>query len=107
MNGALLTLGCALVTASILALSAVAFTLEYAVTNVANVTHGEILTGVAYAAYLVHPRTGSAVAAAIAAALAGGVAALAMHTAVIAPFIRFGATPPIVFIATLGMSFVI
>ena len=107
MNEALLTLGFALVTASILALSAVAFTLEYAVTNVANVAHGEILTVGAYAAYLVHERTGSAIAAAIAAALAGGLAALLMHSAVIGPFIRFGATPTIVFIATLGMSFMI
>jgi branched-subunit amino acid ABC-type transport system permease component len=103
----LVTLGFALVTASILALSAVAFTLEYAVTNVANVSHGEILTAGAYAAYLVHQRTGSAVAAAIAAALAGGLVALAMHSAVIGPFIRFGASPTVVFIATLGMSFVI
>ena len=107
MNEALLTLGFALVTASILALSAVAFTLEYAVTNVANVSHGEILTVGAYAAYLVHERTGSAIAAAIAAALAGGLVALAMHAAVIGPFIRFGATPTIVFIATLGLSFMI
>jgi branched-subunit amino acid ABC-type transport system permease component len=107
VNEALLTLGFALVTASILALSAVAFTLEYAVTNVANVSHGEILTVGAYAAYLVHERTGSAIAAAVAAALAGGVVALAMHSAVIGPFIRFGATPTIVFIATLGLSFMI
>ncbi len=107
MNEALLTLGFALVTASILALSAVAFTLEYAVTNVANVSHGEILTVGAYAAYLVHERTGSALAAALAAALAGGFLALLMHSAVIGPFIRFGATPTIVFIATLGLSFMI
>jgi branched-subunit amino acid ABC-type transport system permease component len=107
VNEALLTLGFALVTASILALSAVAFTLEYAVTNVANVSHGEILTVGAYAAYLTHQRTGSAVAAAIAAALAGGFIALLMHSAVIGPFIRFGATPTIVFIATLGVSFMI
>lgn len=107
MNEALLTLGFALVTASILALSAVAFTLEYAVTNVANVSHGEILTIGAYAAYLVHERTGSAIAAAVAAALAGGFGALLMYSAVVGPFIRFGATPTIVFIATLGMSFMI
>jgi branched-chain amino acid transport system permease protein len=107
VNEALLTLGFALVTASILALSAVAFTLEYAVTNVANVSHGEILTVGAYAAYLVHQRTGSAIAAALAAALAGGLVALAMQATVIGPFIRFGATPTIVFIATLGLSFMI
>jgi branched-chain amino acid transport system permease protein len=107
VNEVLLTLGFALVTAAILALSAVAFSLEYAVTNVANVSHGEILTVGAYAAYLVHERTGSALAAAVAAALAGGLVALAMHAAVIGPFIRFGATPTIVFIATLGLSFMI
>jgi branched-subunit amino acid ABC-type transport system permease component len=104
---ALLTLGFAVVTASILALSAVAFTLQYAVTNVANISHGEILTVGAYAAYLVHQRTGNAIAAAVAAALAGGLVALAMYATLIGPFIRFGASPTVVFIATLGMSFVI
>jgi branched-subunit amino acid ABC-type transport system permease component len=107
VHDALLALGFGIVTASILALSAVAFTLEYAVTNVANVSHGEILTVGAYTAYLVHQRTGSAVAAALAAALAGGLVALAMYSSLIGPFIRFGASPTIVFIATLGMSFVI
>jgi branched-subunit amino acid ABC-type transport system permease component len=107
VHDALLTLGFGIVTASILALSAVAFTLQYGVTNVANVSHGEILTVGAYAAYLVHQRTGSAIAAAIAAALAGGLVALAMYSSLIGPFIRFGASPTVVFIATLGMSFVI
>jgi branched-subunit amino acid ABC-type transport system permease component len=107
VHAALLTLGFGIVTASILALSAVAFTLQYAVTNVANISHGEILTAGAYAAYLVHERTGSAVAAAVAAALVGGLVALAMYSGVIGPFIRFGATPTVVFIATLGISFVI
>jgi branched-chain amino acid transport system permease protein len=107
VHEALLTLGFGIVTASILALSAVAFTLEYAVTNVANVSHGEILTVSAYVAFLVHQRTGSAAAAALAAALAGGLIALAMYSSVIGPFIRYGATPTVVFIATLGMSFVI
>jgi branched-chain amino acid transport system permease protein/neutral amino acid transport system permease protein len=107
MNEALLTLGFGIVTAAILALSAVAFTLEYAVTNVANVSHGEILTVGAYTAYLVHQWTGSAIAAAIAAALAGGLVALAMYSSLIGPFIRYGASPTVIFIATLGMSFVI
>ena len=107
MHEALLTLGFGLVTASILALSAVAFTLQYGVTNVANVSHGEILTVSAYAAYLVHQRTQDALLAAVVAALAGGLVALAMYSVVIGPFIRFGATPTVVFIATLGLSFVI
>ena len=107
MHDALLTLGFGIVTASILALSAVAFTLQYAVTNVANISHGEVLTAGAYAAYLTHQRTGSAIAAAIAAALVGGLVALGTYTSVIGPFTRFGASPTVVFIATLGVSFVI
>lgn len=107
MHDALLTLGFGIVTASILALSAVAFTLQYAVTNVANISHGEILTVGAYSAFLVHQRTGNAVAAALAAALGGGLIALAMYSGVIGPFIRYGASPTVVFIATLGVSFVV
>jgi branched-subunit amino acid ABC-type transport system permease component len=107
VHDVLLTLGFGLVTAAILALSAVAFTLEYAVTNVANLAHGEILTVGAYSAYVVHQKTGNAVAAAIAAALGGGLIAVAMHSAVVDRFIRRGASPTVVFIATLGMSFVI
>ena len=107
MHDTLLTLGFGMVTASILALSAVAFTLQYGVTNVANISHGEILTVSAYAAYLVHERTGNAVEAAVGAALAGGLVALAMYLAVIGPFIRHGASATVVFIATLGISFIV
>src|SRR5260221_7474836 len=88
MHEVLLTLGFGLVTAAILSLSAVAFTLEYAVTNVANLSHGVILTIGAYAAYLIHQSTGSLLLAALCAAAAGGVVALAMHTMVSCRFIR-------------------
>jgi branched-chain amino acid transport system permease protein len=107
MSELLLTLGFGLVTAAILSLSAVAFTLEYAVTNVANLSHGEILTIGAYAAYLVNQATGNALLAALGAAAAGGVMALAMHTAVIDRFVSRGVGAMPTFIATLGMSFVI
>ena len=107
MHELLLTLGFGLVTAAILSLSAVAFTLEYAVTRVANLSHGEILTIGAYAAYLVHQSTGNVLLAALAAAAAGGVVALAMHTLVIDRFVSRGVGTMPTFIATLGMSFVI
>jgi branched-subunit amino acid ABC-type transport system permease component len=107
MHEVLLTLGFGLVTAAILSLSAVAFTLEYAVTRVANLSHGEILTIGAYAAYLVHQSTGNALLAALGAAAAGGVAALAMHITVIDRFVRRGVGTMPTFIATLGISFVI
>jgi branched-subunit amino acid ABC-type transport system permease component len=107
MHELLLTLGFGLVTAAILSLSAVAFTLEYAVTRVANLSHGEILTIGAYAAYLVHQSTGNLLLAALGAAAAGGVMALAMHTLVIDRFVSRGVGTMPTFIATLGMSFVI
>lgn len=107
MHELLLTLGFGLVGAAILSLSAVAFTLEYAVTNVANLSHGEILTIGAYAAYLVHQSTGNTLLAALAAAVAGGVVALGMQTLVIDRFVRSHAGAMPTFIATLGMSFII
>src|SRR5712691_640534 len=107
MHELLLTLGFGLVTAAILSLSAVAFTLEYAVTRVANLSHGEILTIGAYAAYLVHQSTGSVLLPALGAAAAGGVVALAMHTMVIDRFVSRGVGTMPTFIATLGISFVI
>jgi branched-subunit amino acid ABC-type transport system permease component len=107
MNEILVTLGFGLVTAAILSLSAVAFTLEYSVTNVANLSHGEILTVGAYAAYLVHRATGSAILAALAAAGAGAVLAWAVHATVVDRFLRRGINTMAIFIATLGVSFLV
>ena len=107
MHELLLTLGFGLVTAAILSLSAVAFTLEYAVTNVANLSHGEILTVGAYAAFLIHRVTGNTVVAALAAAAAGGILALVLHITIIDRFVSRGVGTMSTFIATLGISFVI
>jgi branched-subunit amino acid ABC-type transport system permease component len=85
----------------------VAFTLEYGVSNVANLAHGEILTVGAYAAYVVQQSTRNPLAAAVAAAVAGGLVALAMHAGVIDQFVRRGTPRMVIFIATLGVSFVL
>ena len=107
MHELLLTLGFGLVAAAILSLSAVAFTLEYAVTNIANLSHGEILTIGAYAAYLIHQATGNVLLAALGAAASGGVVAVVMHISVIDRFVRRGVGTMPTFIATLGVSLVI
>jgi branched-subunit amino acid ABC-type transport system permease component len=106
MNTLLINVGTGLATAAILALSAVAFTLQYAVSRVANFAHGELLTIGAYAAY----STQSAfhqniVAAAVTAAAAGAAAGLALNVALIEQF--KGRHPITVFIATLGASLVL
>lgn len=105
MHRLLLDIGFGFVTAAILALSAVSFTLEYAVSRVANLAHGELLTIGAYTAYLVQQHTGNVAAAALAAAAAGAVAGLATNVLFIE---RFARQPPLVtLIASLGISLVL
>jgi neutral amino acid transport system permease protein len=106
MDTFLVGVGLGLSTAAILSLSAVAFTLEYAVSRVANFAHGEFLTIGAYAAYsgetIFHQNL---VAAALLAAGAGLVAALVLNAALIEQFRgRSGIT---IFIATLGASLIL
>jgi branched-subunit amino acid ABC-type transport system permease component len=101
----LVTIGIGLSTAAILALSAVAFSLEYAISRIANFAHGEFLTIGAYAAYsgqsIFHQNV---VAAAAIAAAAGAIAGLALNFLVIEQF--RGRTAITVFIATLGVSLI-
>jgi neutral amino acid transport system permease protein len=106
MSAFLVTVGIGLSTAAILSLSAVAFTLEYAVSRVANFAHGEFLTIGAYAAY-----TGqtffhqSVAAAALISAVAGMLAGLGLNAVLIEQFRgRSGIT---IFIATLGASLIL
>ena len=105
MQVLLLYVGYGIVTASILALSAVAFTLEYAVSRVANLAHGEILTVGAYTALFVQQWTGNVLLAAFAAAVAGAATGYLTNLLLIE---RFARRPILVtFIATLGLSLVL
>lgn len=106
MSNFLITVGVGLATAAILALSAVAFTLEYAVSRVVNFAHGELLTIGAYAAYSgQHIFHQNVAAAAVIAAVAGLVAGLALNVFLIERF--RGRTATTVFIATLGVSLIV
>ena len=106
MTTFLVTIGIGLSTAAILSLSAVAFTLEYAVSRIANFAHGEFLTLGAYAAY-----SGQAIfhqnvaAAAVIAAAAGAAAGLALNFGLIEQF--RGRSAITVFIATLGVAIIV
>jgi branched-subunit amino acid ABC-type transport system permease component len=106
MTTFLVSVGVGLSTAAILSLSAVAFTLEYAVSRVANFAHGEFLTIGAYAAYsgqaLFHQNVAAA---AVIAALAGAAAGLVLNTSLIEQF--QGRSPITVFIATLGVALIV
>ena len=106
MSTFLVSVGVGLATAAILSLSAVAFTLEYAVSRVANFAHGEFLTIGAYAAYsaqtIFHQNVAAA---ALIAALAGMLAGLALNAGLIEQF--RGRSAITVFIATLGAAIIV
>lgn len=106
MSTFLTTVGVGLATAAILALSAVAFTLEYAVSRVVNFAHGELLTIGAYAAYTgQHFFHQNVAAAALLAAATGLLAGLALNVVVIERF--RGRTATTILIATLGVSLIV
>ena len=106
MSTFLVSVGTGLSTAAILSLSAVAFTLEYAVSRVANFAHGELLTIGAYAAYTgQHIFHQNVPAAALIAVIAGTIAGLVLNAGLIEQF--RGRTAITVFIATLGASLIL
>ncbi len=106
MTTFLVTVGIGLSTAAILALSSVAFTLEYAVSRVANFAHGEFLTIGAYAAYSgQHIFHQNVAAAALIAAAAGLLAGLALNAGLIEQF--KGRSSITIFIATLGAALIV
>jgi branched-subunit amino acid ABC-type transport system permease component len=84
-------IGFGIVTASILALAAVGFTLQAGITNVVNLAYGSMLTVAAFAAYIAqttfHPPLWVA---AVVAALALGIIAVIVHRMFVLPFILHG-----------------
>ena len=106
MNIFWISLGQGLAVAAILALSSVAFTLEYAVSRVVNLAHGEILTIGAYTAYVCETNLHQNIyVCAIVATAFGSLAAVAMNWAVIERFRNQKSLSTL--IATLGVSLVL
>lgn len=106
MSNFLITAGVGLATAAILALAAVGFTLQYAVSRVVNFAHGGLMTIGAYAAYTgQHFFHQNVAAAALLATAAGLIAGLVLNVAVIERFRGRSATT--VFIVTLGVSLIV
>jgi branched-subunit amino acid ABC-type transport system permease component len=99
--------GFGIVTASILSLAAVGFTLQFGVTNVLNLAFSEIMTASAFLAYLVN-RHGAAIWMAMVVAAAGGaVMSLAINRGIYTPFIRKGTKLFGIVIVSLGLNLVI
>jgi len=108
MSQVVLSLGFGLVTASILALGAVGFTLQFGVTNLFNLSFGESMTVAAFTAYLARVSLHANMWVAMAAGgLAGAVVSLALARAVFLPFLRRGTSQFAMVIVTVAVSYIL
>ena len=100
-------LGFGLVSAAILALAAVGFTLQYEVTNVLNLAYGQVMTLGALAAYAVNRAGGGIWEMVVAGGLSGALFSMLLNRTVIAPFTRRGLKLFGMIVVTLAISIVI
>jgi branched-subunit amino acid ABC-type transport system permease component len=90
VNLFILSLGFGIVTASILALGAVGFTLQFSVTNVLNLAYGDVMIASAFVAYALNTRGVNIWIALVVGGAFGAVASWFLNRAVFSPFIRRG-----------------
>jgi len=107
MNVFLASIAFGLISASVLAIASVGFTLQFAVTNVLNLAYTAVMTASAFVAYAVNRQGVTIWAAAIAAALTGAILSLFLNRVVYTPFQRRRASPIAIVIVALGMTLII
>lgn len=101
------SIGFGLVTASIVALAAVGFTLQFAVTNIINLAYGDVMTAAAFIAYVGNQAGLNVWLCLVVGAAFGAVASVLLNRAVFTPFIRHGATLLTVVIVTLAVALIV
>jgi branched-chain amino acid transport system permease protein/neutral amino acid transport system permease protein len=101
------SIGFGLVTAAVLALASVGFTLQFAVTNVLNLAYGGVMIVAAYAAYSLNHAGVNVWLAAIAGIAVGAVASVLLNSVIYTPFQRRGASPIAMVIVALGMTLIL
>jgi branched-subunit amino acid ABC-type transport system permease component len=103
----LASLGFGLVTAAVLAIAAVGFTLQFGVTDVLNLAYGAIMIAGAFIAYLVN-QAGLSVWIGLAAAVAAcSLGSVLVNSGVYTPFQRRGTSAITMVIVSLGMTLII
>lgn len=100
------SVGFGLVTAAVLSIAAVGFTMQFAVTDVLNLAYGAVMIVAAYAAYVLNHAGVTIWVGVLAAALVGIVLSVALNTFIYTPFQR-RATPIAVVIVSLGMLLIL
>jgi branched-chain amino acid transport system permease protein/neutral amino acid transport system permease protein len=99
--------GFGLVTSAVLAIAAVGFTMQFAVTDVLNLAYGAVMIVGAFVAYAVNQAGASVWVGMVAAAAAGAVASVALNEGIYTPFQRRGSAPITLVIVSLGMTLII
>ena len=101
------SIGFGLVTASVLAVAAVGFTLQFAVTNVLNLAYGGVMIVSAYATYEVNQGGVNIWISALAGIAAGALLSVFLNNVVYTPFQRRGTSPIGMVIVSLGMTLIL
>jgi branched-subunit amino acid ABC-type transport system permease component len=99
--------GFGLITASILAIAAVGFTLQFSVTNILNLAYGDIMTACAFAAYLANRGGVNIWVSMVVAALFGAVFSMLLNRFVYFGFVKRGTRLFAMIIVTIAVSLII
>jgi branched-chain amino acid transport system permease protein/neutral amino acid transport system permease protein len=101
------SIGFGLVSGAVLAIAAVGFTMQFAVTNVLNLAYGGVMVVSAYAAYEVNQRGVNFWLSAFAGIAAGALLSVFLNNVVYTPFQRRGTSPIGMVIVSLGMTLIL
>jgi len=95
------------VTASVLAVAAVGFTLQFGVTDVLNLAYGAVMIAGAYIAYVINQAGLNIWVGLVVAVVACSAGSVLLNSGIYSPFQRRGATPITLVIVSLGMTLII
>lgn len=108
MGGTLVSaIGFGVVLASIIAIAAMGFTIQFGLTNVLNLSFGAVMTVAAFAAYLANSRGVGGWSGLVVGGVAGAALTLALGRGVFRPYARRGAHLFEMMMVTLGLSLII
>lgn len=107
MNTIVPAIGFGIVTASILAVAGVGFTLQFGVTNILNLAYGDIMTAAAFVAYLVTSAGLSVWLALVTGAAFGSVFSVLLNRCIYTPFVRRGTRLFGMIIVTIAVSLIV
>lgn len=103
----LYSVGFGLVTASIIALASVAFSLQFSVTTTPNFAHGDLLTAGAYGALAAQFATHNLAVEVVASVVVGGLVASLLNFALIQPFLRLHSRRITIFLVTVSFGWIL